>query len=163
MPPTPPGDATAPPLTIPASQARDNLGEYVTQVANGQGPVHLLHYDRPDGALVDLATATGLGLHLAGSHSVSDARRSWATVRRDANTRGPQALVVESQHIAVLLGQEHARYLTQPPPPLPGTSVSWDPVREYLVTDTGHKLTPGPYTVEGQIVVFTAYSEGRTW
>lgn len=148
---------------IPVLNVRDTLGDLVAQVATENVTIRLLHYGRPDGALVPLATASRLGLHLVDSHSVTRARASWAEVRRAAQEEGPQALVVESQHIAVLLGEKHARYLTEGVPELPGTSVYWDPEKGCLVTDTGHKLEPGPYQVDGQIVVFSGIEEAPLW
>ncbi|WP_435111351.1 hypothetical protein [Nocardiopsis synnemataformans] len=131
--------------------ARDTLGEQVTRVATDGQPVRLMHYDRPDGALVSLAAATRLGYHLTGSHAVTEARRSWAAVRRAAAEQGPQALIVESQHIAVLLSEQHTRVMVEGHPELPET-ISWD--GEHVTGPDGKKVEPGVYRLGGTIVSF---------
>lgn len=145
----------------PSLEVRDTLGTVVTEVATQGVPVRLLYHGKPDGAIVPLSEAHRLSLPLMASHAASQARKNWAAVRAAARDQGPQGLVVDSHHLAILINQDQARWLSEEVPELPpGTSLSWDPDRG-LVTDTGHALAPGPYRVDGQIITFTVANEGN--
>lgn len=143
----------SPPTRISVSQARDILGTLVEQVAATGNRVHLTHHGKPAGVLINLDdNQRHLQMPLGGAHGVTDAITAWARVREAARTH-PQALVLPSRGIAVLLGPELEHRLDHGHPPLPD-GITFD--GQVMTGPDGAPIPPGTYAVGDQVVTISA-------
>ncbi|WP_160051065.1 type II toxin-antitoxin system Phd/YefM family antitoxin [Nocardiopsis sp. FR26] len=134
------------PVTV--SQARDELGALVERVATTGRRIPLTRHDQPAGALISMNEAnTALQMPISGAHGITDAIASWAQVRRAAEHH-PQALVLPSRGVAVLIGPDLVHRLEHGHPPLPDLKFDGDELR----TADGTPVTPGTYAVDGRVV-----------
>lgn len=142
-----------PPSQMPVSEARDILGTLVDQVATTGARVRLTHYGKPAGALISLGdNQHHLQMPLGGAHGVTDAITNWTRVRQSARTH-PQALVLPSRGIAVLLGPELEHRLDHGHPPLPD-GLTFDGMT--ITGSDGNPIPPGTYTAGNQVVTLGA-------
>ena len=145
-----------PPSELSVSEARDQLRTLVHQVATTEARVRLTHYGHPAGVLLSVKdNANNLQMHIGGAYGVTDAVTAWAKVRDAARTH-PQALVLPSQGMAVLLGPELEYRLDHGHPPLPAEELTF--TGESLIGPDGTPVPPGTYSIGGQVVTVSADS-----
>lgn len=146
--------------TVTAKEARDRIGDLAQHVADTGATVHLTADGAPAGALAPLARVTELGLTLAGTASITQARAEWAPLRSRAETHGPQALIRHSTVAAVLLGPTHAHALSHGLPLLPTRELHWDGAT--MRDEHGEPIPPGDYLIpEGGTLHVAANNENE--
>ncbi|MFE7461691.1 type II toxin-antitoxin system Phd/YefM family antitoxin [Nocardiopsis terrae] len=145
---------------VTVSEARDQLGTLVQQVSTTGTRIRLTYHREPAGVLISVDdNQTNLQMHLGGAHGIKDAITNWASVREAARTH-PQALVLPSRGMAVLLGTELEHRLDHGHPPLPAEVGIGE---TGFVDLDGHPIPPGTYSVGDQVVTLSADTTEVLW